>query len=194
MRAVQGTLVEEAGAGSSIAAALSMSLCGKRRWRLSCIVINRAKKSNELAQLSGRILLLTPAADLSAQHVPMINCIFAAQKKGVRIDVCQLNKGQSSLLEQCCHLTAGLHQTVVDPKQAAVTLLAFFGASTAVRNVLVVPKQDQVSMQATCFCHGSPVEIGFVCSVCLSVFCKFSPVCGTCRTKFEFSAPRSLQA
>lgn len=71
----------------------------------------------------------------------------------------------------------------------------------AIRQLIAVPTQDRVDFRAACFCHKRIVEIGFVCSVCLSsaylpprilrrnyrisvlsaVFCQPVPVCSTCR-------------
>lgn len=71
----------------------------------------------------------------------------------------------------------------------------------AIRQLISVPTQDRVDFRAACFCHKRIVEIGFVCSVCLSsklclvsqgtlpftnqpfltVFCQPVPVCSTCR-------------
>jgi hypothetical protein len=31
-----------------------------------------------------------------------------------------------------------------------------------------------------CFCHKKTIDLGFVCSVCLSIFCQFSRECSTC--------------
>jgi hypothetical protein len=69
------------------------------------------------------------------------------------------------------------------------------------RTAFSVPPQDAVDYRAVCFCHGEVVDIGFVCSVCLSskscsssrtlkqvgyrlmelVFCKPVPVCQMCK-------------
>lgn len=38
----------------------------------------------------------------------------------------------------------------------------------AIRQLISVPTQDRVDFRAACFCHKRIVEIGFVCSVCLS--------------------------
>lgn len=69
----------------------------------------------------------------------------------------------------------------------------------SMRQILAVPTQDKVDFRAACFCHKTIVDIGFVCSVCLSsmsvlqicrlrltvhahtVFCQPTPVCSTCR-------------
>lgn len=67
-----------------------------------------------------------------------------------------------------------------------------------IREKLVLPPPVKVDYRAACFCHRELIDIGFVCSVCLSskflellwkkiikffflVFCKFSPICTTCQ-------------
>lgn len=43
-----------------------------------------------------------------------------------------------------------------------------FLSPPSIRRLLVVPTQDKVDFRAACFCHKTIVDIGFVCSVCLS--------------------------
>src|SRR6266478_5035511 len=38
----------------------------------------------------------------------------------------------------------------------------------SMRHIIAVPRQDKVDFRAACFCHKNIVDIGFVCSVCLS--------------------------
>ena len=71
---------------------------------------------------------------------------------------------------------------------------------SSIRKVLAIPTQDKIDFRAACFCHKNIIDIGFVCSVCLSstlvftsshvlsmthstsiVFCQPVPVCSTCR-------------
>jgi transcription initiation factor TFIIH subunit 3 len=79
--------------------------------------------------------------------------------------------------------------------------------------------QPLVDLRAACFCHRKIVDIGYVCSVCLSsmfdgylpkianltvifvsnmpdalfsVFCSALPVCPTCRTKFPLATLKRL--
>lgn len=49
------------------------------------------------------------------------------------------------------------------------------------RQMISVPTQDKIDFRAACFCHKNIVDIGFVCSVCLSIFCQPVPICSTCR-------------
>ncbi|XP_062532309.1 general transcription factor IIH subunit 3 isoform X4 [Bombyx mori] len=57
------------------------------------------------------------------------------------------------------------------------------------RSKLVLPGRGRVDYRAACFCHRELLTIGYVCSVCLSVFCKFSPICTTCHTVFKIGGP-----
>lgn len=46
-----------------------------------------------------------------------------------------------------------------------------FLSPPSIRQVLAVPTQDKIDFRAACFCHKHIVDIGFVCSVCLSSPC-----------------------
>lgn len=50
------------------------------------------------------------------------------------------------------------------------------------RQMLTLPPLGHVDYRAACFCHRKLVEIGYVCSVCLSIFCQFNPICSTCKS------------
>ena len=39
---------------------------------------------------------------------------------------------------------------------------------SSIRKVLAIPTQDKIDFRAACFCHKNIIDIGFVCSVCLS--------------------------
>ena len=43
-----------------------------------------------------------------------------------------------------------------------------FLSPPSLRHIIAVPRQDKVDFRAACFCHKNIVDIGFVCSVCLS--------------------------
>eukprot|EP00163_Fabomonas_tropica_P003452 TRINITY_DN1294_c0_g1_i11.p1 TRINITY_DN1294_c0_g1~~TRINITY_DN1294_c0_g1_i11.p1 ORF type:complete len:202 (+),score=28.86 TRINITY_DN1294_c0_g1_i11:387-992(+) len=52
------------------------------------------------------------------------------------------------------------------------------------RALMQLPKQESIDLRATCFCHKKPVDSGYVCSVCLSIFCDKRPECSTCGAEF----------
>ncbi|KAF9187062.1 RNA polymerase II transcription factor B subunit 4 [Haplosporangium sp. Z 767] len=169
--------LEERDLGSSkIAASLSLGLC----------YINQALKSDGMGHLKPRILVLTVSPDSSSDYIPIMNCIFSAQKANIPIDVCKIWGEDAVFLQQAAHITEGIYMQPNDPHGLLQVLMFSFLPDMFSRNYLYLPGQDQVDFRAACFCHKKIVDIGYVCSVCLSIFCSFSPVCSTCRTKFAF--------
>lgn len=157
-----------------------------------------AAKANAGRGFKSRILVLSASPDSSSQYVAMMNCIFGAQKKGVTVDVCKILGGQDSVfLQQASHLTKGTYyrldlvegllQTLMvsilstdNNKGCVLTLSTFvqttFLASPAIRDQMRLPSNDDVDFRAACFCHGRVVDVGYVCSVCLSSECKVSRI------------------
>lgn len=89
---------------TAIAATLSTALC----------YINRTVKSSTDVRVQARILVLAVSDDLRSQSIPMMNCIFSAQKSGIPIDVCALTSGDSLFLNQAADLTQGIYLRVTN--------------------------------------------------------------------------------
>lgn len=56
------------------------------------------------------------------------------------------------------------------------------GPGASVAELLVTPSAETVDFRAACFCHRRVVDTGFVCSVCLSIFCEVPDNRGECLT------------
>ena len=56
------------------------------------------------------------------------------------------------------------------------------------RQFLRRPAASSVDLRASCFCHKRIIDFGFVCSVCLSIFCEKLGACTTCGTEFPAAA------
>ncbi len=88
-----------------------------------------------------------------------------------------------------------------------------FLPDAGLRSHLSLPSAERVDYRAACFCHRELIDvslplttpklfvtnvcffqIGYVCSVCLSIFCKFSPMCTTCHTFFKAPGPLPVMA
>jgi len=62
---------------------------------------------------------------------------------------------------------------------------------TTTRAYLNLYQPTGVDYRASCFCHKRVIDTGFICSVCLSIFCKDNmrlPQCPTCKSVFARGA------
>ena len=59
-----------------------------------------------------------------------------------------------------------------------------YGADPYCRASLRLPTVGAVDFRASCFCHRRRVDMAYVCSVCLSVFCARMQSCATCGAEF----------
>ncbi|KWU43865.1 transcription factor Tfb4, partial [Rhodotorula sp. JG-1b] len=181
VKELMNTLPDEPDGTSNLVGALSMALC-----RVA------AAQSSPMKKAKPRIVILSVTQDASTQYVPIMNCIFTAQKNNIQIDVCKIHGTDAVFLQQACHLTGGAYFRL--QRRAGLLqylMMGFLPGPTARRN-LNQPKQEHVDLRAACFCHRKIVDIGYVCSVCLSIFCSPLPVCSTCRTKFPMSTLKRL--
>ncbi|XP_041078991.1 general transcription factor IIH subunit 3 [Polyodon spathula] len=137
--------------------------------------------------------VIKAADDSALQYMNFMNVIFAAQKQSVSIDACVLD-ADSGLLQQACDITGGLYLKVPQKMALAQYLLWVYLPDTDQRSQLVLPPPVHVDYRAACFCHRNLIEIGYVCSVCLSIFCNFSPICTTCETAFKIALPHAMKA
>jgi len=164
---------------SLLAGSLAMALCYIAR-------LQRTKATG--AKLNCRVLVVTGSGDSASQYMNYMNVFFTAQKQNVVIDVCALDQ-HLSLLQQGCDITNGLYLKVPQISALLQYLLWVFLPEPPIREKLVLPPPVKVDYRAACFCHRELIDVGFVCSVCLSIFCKFSPICTTCHTVFKIPGP-----
>ncbi|KAL8716880.1 MAG: hypothetical protein Q9225_005827 [Loekoesia sp. 1 TL-2023] len=136
--------------------------------------------------LTSRILILSVSGSLSSQYIPLTNTIFACQRLSIPIDVAKL-AGDAVFLEQASDATRGIYLHIDHPKGLLQYLMMAFLPDQVSRRFLMSPGNVGVDFRAACFCHRKVVDLGFVCSVCLSIFC--SPpddaVCLTCGTQLK---------
>jgi len=162
------------------AGAMSLALC----------YINRFIK--EKPHIKPRILVIQVSPDPSSQYIPVMNCIFSAQKQFIPVDACVLASQDSGFLQQAVHITGGIYLKPALQNGLAQYLLTCFLADHYARKYLTLPSISKVDYRASCFCHKKVIDIGYVCSVCLSIFCDFSPVCSTCGAKFAIPKLKKL--
>lgn len=161
--------------------------------------------------LSASILVVSVSDAEPSQYIPTMNAVFAAAHSSIPIDVLSLSpstiansantssanpapEGPSdtttqgstnSFLQQASHITNGVYLQPAYPHGLLSYLFfAYALADNGARAALVPPTHHTVDFRAACFCHGRVVDTGFVCSVCLSIFCSVpeGADCLTCGT------------
>ncbi|KAG9410686.1 General transcription factor IIH subunit 3 [Aphanomyces cochlioides] len=171
--------IDEAHTKTSLSAGLSLALC----------FINRAMK--ETRDLRPRILVVDSSPDFAEQYISIMNCIFSAQKKQIPIDSCVLGTDPSSFLQQASYLTGGIYFKPKERQGLVQYFLSIWLADVDTRSMLKLPSQASVDFRAMCFCHKQTISTAFVCPVCLSLFCEFSPVCSTCGIRSHIKPPKT---
>merc|ERR1712029_150041 len=140
------------------------------------------------ASIKARVVVMTASGATASQYMNYMNAFFTAQKMGVPVDTCMVDR-ESGLLQQGADITGGLYVKVPSLECLFQFLSWVFLPDVDMRSQLGMPVTAKVDYRAACFCHRTLVDIGFVCSVCLSIFCKISPICTTCTTVFKVPAP-----
>ncbi|KAF2637970.1 transcription factor Tfb4, partial [Massarina eburnea CBS 473.64] len=143
--------------------------------------------------LTSRVLIVSVSGDLANQYIPVMNNIFAAQRKRIPIDIVKL-AGDTVLLQQASDATGGVYMKPERPEGLLQYLMMGFLPDATARKWMVGMGEGGVDFRAACFCHRKVVDIGFVCSVCLSIFCSSSLPDNLCLTCGSYLSLRSAQA
>jgi len=137
--------------------------------------------------LASQILCLQVSPDAPYQYISVMNSIFSAQRNGVPIDACVIGSQNSAFLQQASHITGGIYMKPPQPDGLFEYLMMIFATDLFSRRFLQLPRPAGVDFRASCFCHKKTIDMGFVCSVCLSIFCKHHQTCSTCGATFSKS-------
>ena len=117
--------------------------------------------------LQSRILVVSVSGDFAHQYIPIMNTTFAAQRLRIPIDILKL-AGDTVFLQQASDATKGTYMQLRSPQGLLQYLMMAFLPDQMSRKHLVAPTQEVVDFRAACFCHRKVVDVGFVCSICLS--------------------------
>jgi transcription initiation factor TFIIH subunit 3 len=141
--------------------------------------------------LVSRILIFSVSGDLANQYIPIMNAIFACQRLNIPIDILKL-AGDTIFLQQAADATGGVYMALDATTRAGLLQYLMFAClpDQTARQHLVMPGDSEgVDFRAACFCHRRIVDIGFVCSICLSIFCEVLPdgQCLTCGSELRLT-------
>lgn len=178
---------------TQMAGALSLALCYINKATLLYAESNPSSmdKANSeplntsgdtsLSGLQSRILVVSVSGDLAEQYIPLMNSTFAAQRMRIPIDILKL-AGDTVFLQQAADATKGIYIKLRSPQGLLQYLMMAFLPDQNARAHLITPTEDVVDFRAACFCHRDVVDVGFVCSICLSS--EYSPPPPTPRNPF----------
>ncbi|KAI0180723.1 transcription factor Tfb4 [Hypoxylon sp. FL1284] len=153
---------------------------------------NRASTAADTsrAALHSRILVLSVSDSDPAQYIPTMNAVFAASHARIPVETLSLY-GAPTFLQQAAFITGGTFLSAAsNPRGLLSYLMLGFLSDADARGSLVTPSQELVDFRAACFCHRNVVDTGFVCSVCLSIFCEVpdGAECLTCGTRLALGS------
>jgi transcription initiation factor TFIIH subunit 3 len=155
------------------------------------VYTSTARHESTGEQLVSRVLVVSVSqANLSSQYIALMNAVFAAQRLRIPIDILRIGE-KAAFLQQASDATGGVFLSYAASKasngvgngvsngtkesrdkHAAVgllqTLMMAYLPDVTARRSLIMPGSAEVDFRAACFCHGKVVDLGGVCSVCLS--------------------------
>ncbi|KAF3991686.1 hypothetical protein FT663_00997 [Candidozyma haemuli var. vulneris] len=137
--------------------------------------------------MHARVLIVTPNDTYESNYIAIMNSIFAAQKMKVPLDVAKLGGHQAPYLQQAADATNGVYLHIKEPQGLMQVLSTAYFLEPSLRSIVILPTNSNVNYKASCFITGKPVDIGFVCSVCLCIMSVVpkSGHCPTCQSKFD---------
>ncbi|KAI8907286.1 transcription factor Tfb4-domain-containing protein [Gorgonomyces haynaldii] len=142
-----------------------------------------AYRNKHEPQMKTRILIISGSKDKPQDYMPMMNCIFAAQRQEIVIDCLRLSETDSTHLQQACYITRGIYETC-QPNALVHVLLYTFLASQDLRQQLVLRQNENIDFTTNCFCHKKRIDLGYVCHVCLAIYCESVDICRICSSVF----------
>lgn len=162
---LQNALLEAASPKSGEAAALSSD------FGYALLLVQRETQRGG----KGRVLLFSCNED---QDLSLIKCAFTANKQDVRVDAVVT---ASSFVAEVFEVMKGCIKVVAD---ASANILPFLISTLSLNSELTT---ELKSIARTCMCHDNPVLVGYLCPICLGLYCRFVPICRHCKNKFVFT-------
>lgn len=94
--------LQQSNSSGNIAGALSIALC----------YANSMMKQDVTKLYRPRIFIISASDDAPIQYIPVMNCIFSAQKLGIPVDACVLGTEDSVYLQQATNITQGIYARI----------------------------------------------------------------------------------
>ena len=147
---------------------------------------------------TGNIMVLecsTDPTDYASQTVALSNC--ACDSSSIRVNVVSLGSAKpSSAILGLVARTSGVHipyQYTQSCGQLVEALQFHLAPFAVIGSLKVRPPEATQEMNAVCACHNRVIDKGYVCSICLSIYCSDSAsICTVCGSRIRREAKDEL--
>ena len=95
--------------------------------------------------------------------------------------------GVTGALSKLSEITGGLNVYVESENYLLNVLMTCIGFSLQVRKG-ILPVNDFIGgfvSNSFCSCHSKEIQIGYLCPVCMALYCSFVPVCRYCKANLD---------
>ena len=172
---------------SHVISALSKSICALQKLKTN--------NTNKQYKMDSRIIMVHNSEMEKNIYGKLMNCIFVLDSRNIVLDVIDLyNKDPYEYLKQAALKQKGVHFNL-SPADSGMFqyLCAGLLISNSERNSSCkMPYKVEIEYKGSCSCHNAQVDVGYVCSVCLGVYCgesfkkhKDAGICVFCKERFD---------
>ncbi|KAL0221547.1 hypothetical protein RCL1_001401 [Eukaryota sp. TZLM3-RCL] len=146
--------------------------------------------SKQIAVLS---LNDSPPSSSSSSFADLFSVAFSAKKLNIPIDVTCIGTllyplQQISFISNGSLFTLPLGECST-PSILSTSVLSLLSLSALVpahiRSTVPVNQVSTVDLRAYCSCHSNLIDLGFICTNCLSIACKQGPFCPSCKSRIS---------
>jgi len=156
-------------------------------------------RKNSTVGVSPRIIVFEcsrETVDFSSQSVALSNCGWSSGSSKVHVVSLGSDTPSSNLLSVCTK-TGGVHipYSMTTGGKLIQSLLFHLAAPDdgVVKLLKVRPQSSRTHMGTTCVCHNKPMDKGYVCSICLAIYCtETGAICSVCGSRFRREAKDEL--
>ena len=120
-----------------------------------------------------------------------MNCVFVLEHREIILDILVLSDTQQDYLQQAAQKTQGLYLPFKNPTRGLIQfVMQALSVSRPQREAFKMPHLTKTNFSGSCTCHNEKTDLAWVCSVCLSIYCKSSKDkvkghCDFCGEKYD---------
>lgn len=149
---------------------------------------NSEQSESSTERVTNRAVVISMSPIMGSEHGSLMNLFFSAAKQSICVDVVSMGDDfTGGILQQAADITGGSFLHAQKPQALLKILMTNMLTDPSYRTAFSKLSHSSVDYRASCACHHKLVSSGWVCSVCLSVLCQYTPICKVCRAAFTIT-------